>query len=145
MSTTEAQGPTDKELADLLYNDFTISTGHGSREDAIGFARAVLARWGTAAPKGLFPTEYADSDGDGIRIQIEPSEDNGGGCWVVRNSRFVNPCREFPSPEAAYEAHLARVEALDARCRSFGQWLSSSAWGSPSQPQPPQPPYSAMV
>ena len=46
MSTTEVQGPTDEELAELLYNDFTISTGHGSREDAIGFARAVLVRWG---------------------------------------------------------------------------------------------------
>jgi hypothetical protein len=134
MSTTEAQGPTDNELADLLYTDFTISTGHGTREDPIGFARAVLARWGTAAPKGLIPMEYVDSDGDCIRIQSEPSED-GGGCWVVRNSRFVNPCREFPSPEAAYEEHSARKEAdleerrlaadlmrLDAE-RGRGRWL----------------------
>jgi hypothetical protein len=107
MSTTEAQGPTDNELADLLYTDFTISTGHGAREDPIGFARAVLARWGTAAPKGLIPMEYATIDGGATRIRSEQPTEGGGGCWFVRNSLFVNPRRMFPSPEAAYEALCA--------------------------------------
>ena len=40
------EGPTDEELSYLLYYQFTTSTGHGERVDEIGFARAVLARWG---------------------------------------------------------------------------------------------------
>ncbi len=56
-------------------------------------------------PSDIFPTEYADSDGDGIRIMMEPADETGRVCWVVRNSRHVNPCHEFPTPEAAYAAH----------------------------------------
>ena len=37
---------TDEEPEDLLYYEFTTSTGHGERTDEIGFARAVLAKWG---------------------------------------------------------------------------------------------------
>jgi hypothetical protein len=59
----------------------------------------------TAAPTAIFPVEYADSDGDGIRILMEPAEETGRVCWVVRNSRYVNPCHEFSSPEDAYAAH----------------------------------------
>lgn len=56
-------------------------------------------------PSDIFPTEYADSDGGGIRIIMEPADETGQVCWVVRNSRYVNPCHEFPTPEAAYAAH----------------------------------------
>jgi len=42
----EPQIPTDEELDKFLYREFTTSTGHGERVDAIGFARAVLQRWG---------------------------------------------------------------------------------------------------
>jgi hypothetical protein len=56
-------------------------------------------------PAEIFPVEYADSDGDGIRILMEPADETGRVCWVVRNSRHVNPCHEFPSPEDAYAAH----------------------------------------
>ena len=59
----------------------------------------------TAPPTAIFPVEYADSDGDGIRILMEPADATGRVCWVVRNSRHVNPCHEFPSPEDAYAAH----------------------------------------
>ena len=45
----EPVAPTDEELGKLLYYEFTTSTGHGERVDAMGFARAVLARWGTPA------------------------------------------------------------------------------------------------
>ena len=38
--------PTDEELNTMLYYEFTTSTGHGESSDPIGFARAVLARWG---------------------------------------------------------------------------------------------------
>ena len=43
------EAPTDQELDRLLYYEFTTSTGHGERQDAMGFARAVLARWGRPA------------------------------------------------------------------------------------------------
>jgi hypothetical protein len=51
--------------------------------------------------------EYADTDGDGIRILMEPAEETGQVCWVVRNSRYVNPLLEFSTPEAAHAAHQA--------------------------------------
>jgi hypothetical protein len=46
LSQAEPEGPTDEELENLLYYEFTTSTGHGERTDEIGFARAVLAKWG---------------------------------------------------------------------------------------------------
>jgi hypothetical protein len=56
---------------------------------------------------GIFPVEYADANGDGIRIVMEPAEETGQVCWVVRNSRHINACHEFSTPEAAYAAHQA--------------------------------------
>jgi hypothetical protein len=38
---------------------------------------------------------------------MEPADETGRVCWVVRNSRRVNPIHEFPTPEAAYAAHQA--------------------------------------
>ena len=46
LAQPEPKGPTDDELNTMLYYEFTTSTGHGERSDPIGFARAVLARWG---------------------------------------------------------------------------------------------------
>ena len=60
------------------------------------------------AASEIFPVEYADSNGDGIRIIMEPADETGRVCWVVRNSRRVDPIHEFPTPEAAYAAHQAR-------------------------------------
>jgi hypothetical protein len=62
------------------------------------------------AASEIFPVEYADANGEGIRIIMEPAEETGQVCWVVRNSRRVCPIREFPTPEAAYAAHQARAE-----------------------------------
>jgi hypothetical protein len=67
------------------------------------------------AAKEIFPVEYADSNGEGIRIIMEPADETGRVCWVVRNSRRVSPIREFPTPEAAYAAHQACAE-LEADC-----------------------------
>jgi len=47
LAQPEPEGPTDEELNTMLYFEFTTSTGHGERSDPIGFARAVLARWGS--------------------------------------------------------------------------------------------------
>jgi hypothetical protein len=46
LSQPVPEEPTDEELHTMLYYEFTTSTGHGERSDPIGFARAVLARWG---------------------------------------------------------------------------------------------------
>ena len=42
----EQKRPTKDELESLLYYGYTTSTGHGERSDPIGFALAVLDRWG---------------------------------------------------------------------------------------------------
>ena len=45
-STPPPKPPTDKELNSLCYYEFSTSTGHGEHVDVLGFARAVLERWG---------------------------------------------------------------------------------------------------
>jgi hypothetical protein len=52
--------PTDQELDRLLYYEFTTSTGHGERQDVMGFARAVLARWGHLTPPAPEVGEVAE-------------------------------------------------------------------------------------
>jgi hypothetical protein len=54
-------------------------------------------------PKQLVPVEYFDID-TCTRIVSEPREEGSGGCWVVLNSRKVNPLTEFPTVEAAWKA-----------------------------------------
>jgi hypothetical protein len=76
---------------------------------AISELRAASAEVRPAA-KEIFPVEYTDSNGEGVRIIMEPADETGRVCWVVRNSRRVNPIREFPTPEAAYAAHQACAE-----------------------------------
>ena len=78
-------------------------------DPAMDELRAVSAEMRPAASE-IFPVEYADSNGEGIRIIMEPADETGRVCWVVRNSRRVNPIHEFPTPEAAYAAHQARAE-----------------------------------
>ena len=63
LAQPEPVAPTDEELGKLLYYEFTTSTGHGERVDAMGFARAVLARWGTCG------------FGRNARIYMEPIDD----------------------------------------------------------------------
>jgi len=79
------------------------------REAAMAELRAASAEVRPAA-REIFPVEYADANGEGIRIIMEPADETGRVCWVVRNSRRVNPIREFPTPEAAYAAHQACAE-----------------------------------
>jgi hypothetical protein len=75
--------------------------------------RAASAEARPAASE-IFPVEYADSNGDGIRIIMEPADETGRVCWVVRNSRRVSPIHEFPTPEAAYAAHQAMPAVKDS-------------------------------
>lgn len=68
------QGPTDEELDSMLYYEFTTSTGHGERSDPIGFARAVLTRWGRPAVE---PVPVAERP-----WEREGWCDKEGMCWM---------------------------------------------------------------
>jgi hypothetical protein len=46
LATPPPEPPTDEELNRLRYYEFSTSTGHGESVDVLGFARAVLERWG---------------------------------------------------------------------------------------------------
>ena len=81
--------------------------------DAENLSRAadlLEQRHPTPVPAGMFPVEYWDID-SGARIVTEPSEEAPGGCWVVLNSRHVNPLTEFPTAKAAWNA-LQQAHAL---------------------------------
>jgi hypothetical protein len=67
MAESAEEGPTDEELKHMLYYQFTTSTGHGERVDEIGFARAVLARWGN------HPESPDSSDGPAVSDDREPA------------------------------------------------------------------------
>ncbi len=84
-----------------------------------------------ARPGGFFPVEYVDADGDGIRILMEPAEETGQACWVVRNSRRVSPFEEFPTPEAAYAAHQTRAEQAPEPATTMDELRAASAEARP--------------
>jgi hypothetical protein len=116
------QAPTDEDLDDLCAEFSFLTDDDESRDSLIEMFRTVLARWGGAAvpvpvsePVGFFPVEYADADGEGIRILMEPADETGRVCWTVRNSRHVNPCREFATPEEAYAAHRTAADQQEGR------------------------------
>lgn len=130
LAQPEPEGVTDEEIGRCLIaagvdamegesEETNRMYWEGWHEQIITGIRAVItadrARWSRPAiepvpPTGFFPVEYADANGEGIRIIMEPADETGHVCWVVRNSRRVNPIREFPTPEAAYAAHLACPE-----------------------------------
>lgn len=92
-----------------------------------GICSAGLAAEGEVAeqrhlepvPPGFVPVEYWDIDSD-ARIVSEPAEEKSGGCWVVLNSRHVNPCTEFPTLEAAWKA-LQVAHALPLPAGEVGE------------------------
>ena len=69
LSEPEPEGPTDEELSKLLYNEFTTNTGHGWHEDVIGFARAVLARWGASSGATLESGDKSTTQSKGLNRQ----------------------------------------------------------------------------
>jgi len=94
---------------DKLDRLIALDAADPTPDPAMTELRAASAEVMPAASE-IFPVEYADSNGEGIRIIMEPADETGRVCWVVRNSRRVNPIHEFPTPEAAYAAHQARAE-----------------------------------
>jgi hypothetical protein len=89
LAQPEPQGPTDEELGELLYYEFTTSTGHGERVDALEYARAVLARWGRPAVEPVPVAARLPGSGDC---------DAEGRCW------FWNPTQvTLGTPWWSYE------------------------------------------
>ena len=77
----ESEGPTDEELQSMLYYEFSTSTGHGTREDPIGFARAVLARYGNRTPAPIPLSERQPTEAD---CDVE------GRCWGFTNAPHLD-------------------------------------------------------
>lgn len=82
------RAPTRDELRDLLYWGFTTSTGHGERVDEIGFALAVLARWGNQAPQPIPLSERKprpeDCDGERrVWVSYERPESQATVFWEL--------------------------------------------------------------
>ena len=100
--------PADGEVAELV--EWLRANSSGIYRPAARAAELLQLQALQTLPQGLIPMEYVDADSS-ARIVSEPSEDGPGGCWVVRNSRHVNPCTEFPTAEAAWDA-LQRAHAL---------------------------------
>jgi hypothetical protein len=98
---------------DKLDRLIALDAADPTPDPAMTELRAASAEARPAASE-IFPVEYADSNGDGIRIIMEPADETGRVCWVVRNSRRVCPIREFPTPEAAYAAHQAMPAVKDS-------------------------------
>jgi hypothetical protein len=92
LTQPKPQAPTDVELQELLYYEFTTSTGHGERSDPIGFAQAVLTRWGRPSiepvPVSERPWEREGwCDGDGWCWWFDA--DGSDPCWVFDQPQFV--------------------------------------------------------
>lgn len=94
------------ELVDRLRRASDGASAMGWEQDSWVIARAadlLEQRHPTPVPGGMIPVEYWDID-SGARIVTEPSEEGPGGCWVVLNSRYVNPLDEFQTAQAAWDA-----------------------------------------
>jgi hypothetical protein len=117
---------TNEKLGQLYHSPETTFVGALRAIYDLGRQHGAQA---AARPSEIFPVEYADANGDGIRISMEPAEETGQVCWVVRNSRHVNPCHEFPTPEAAYAAHQAPAEHQPAPAGSLVERIEARAGG----------------
>jgi hypothetical protein len=82
--------------------EFTISTGHGEQLDEIGFARALLARWGNrSAPQPIPVSERLpgpeDCDAEGRFWWWYPPALETYGCWVYEDYAANRAYEEWPS------------------------------------------------
>ena len=103
LAQPEPEGPTDEELSKLLYNEFTTNTGHGWHEDVIGFARAILARWGRPTPQPIPVSERLP--GPEPCWWFTPEGDEEYGWWVLETDGME---RE-PQPTHWLPAHALPV------------------------------------
>ena len=91
-----------EELVDRLGWIAAQLSDIGWECDSASVARAA-ALLRQPAPEGLVVQEYVHLD-SGARVIREPSEEQSGGCWVVRNSRHVSPFTVFFTVAAALAA-----------------------------------------
>ena len=83
LAQPDPQVPTDEDLNTMLYYEFTTSTGHGERSDPIGFARAVLARWGRLS---INPVSLSE------RLPGPEDCDAEGRCWYFFMDSVIGGC-----------------------------------------------------
>jgi hypothetical protein len=137
LAQPEPQGPTDEELGKLLYYEFTTSTGHGERVDAMGFARAVLARYGRpaiepdgpAVPDGREPASVTDQPTDKELLELMPETMRDEFSYAARTCSDVMGGRVKPS--------IFRV-ALNTAALEYAHAVLAR-WGRPAiEPVPQQ-------
>jgi hypothetical protein len=114
LAQPEPEGPTDEELNRLLYYEFTTSTGHGERSDPIGFARAVLTRWGSPAiepvPVSGRPWEREGwCDADGRCWWGRPSEEMCNSDWFLATRAEVEEFCDCSPPVVSLPHHALPV------------------------------------
>lgn len=112
MTDTNTLAPADAEILDAA-EDFRSQYTHGGTTfdefDEIGFARAVLAKWGTPAPVGVEPVAWAATSEDG---DVEALGMN-------QSRRFDTPLYAAPQPAAqALDKDEAKAQRLTEK-----RWL----------------------
>ena len=86
--------PSKSELEKLLYYKYSTSTGHGTREDPIGFAFEVLDRWGNHSV--VAPISVRD------RLPQVTDLDDKGCCWFGNKLSFTNKWEWFYGDAVIY-------------------------------------------
>jgi hypothetical protein len=131
---SETKWPTAVELTHLLYHKFTVSTGHGSSQDAIGFAYAVLAQWDTALPRisadGLQPSMDDVMDlAKAFKLEVNSPD---ALMWLVVTA--LASWGDAPALASAPDVNGESIDELRERTRRkydrSGRPVPNTMWGS---------------
>lgn len=118
------QRPSKNELENLLYYGFTTSTGHGTREDYVGFALAVLDRWG--------------NNNDGTPISVSDRLPEEKDCMVHPRTKLGNWCWGFERCEVSLARpakwRLMHMETVELEA---SHWLPHYALSIPQDTEQP--------
>jgi hypothetical protein len=120
--TPPPEPPTDDDLNRLRYYEFSTSTGHGEIVDVLGFARAVLERWGRdsrddddcISPQDLHDVACSLREGrKGLSKHIvyfqDEGKDKGIGVWAKNEEEA-----EVLAMETYAQIKKARAAELEA-------------------------------
>ena len=113
---TDKPTPTDAEILDAA-EDFRSQYTHGGTTfdefDEIGFARAVLAKWGTPAPVGVEPVVSCGNCGGSGRMVRDPDIGTDQECFVCDGSgSFSEPATPQPTQPQAGAVPLDEARRL---------------------------------